>query len=246
MKREMMEFGEFTFTSPLVLEETYRDYVIVEATLLTEGISKHNYLYTVSDANFQLVAETAENSPVYYGVNIFGEHKAPKVKGDWLQSHSGFFDKKAKPVGKIVQSWFDRIGRKVKAKIKIWEPDLMRRIRKGFKLSIRGVYDKFKRVFYKGRNAIKVIGLRIKDIQLIEPSQKVGVAGAKVERVLEETMGRLDEMNVHVNDEQREEIRRQISDSITYADDLKKKETMEFGDFPLLTIIGQLVVEEYL
>jgi len=178
---------EFYFTSPLILEETAKDYVMAEVTLLTEGLSKKGYLYTVADADFNLVTRTALNKPIYYGTNIVGEHSAPKIKGIFLKSHSGIFSD-ASPVGKVVKTWFDSVARKVKAKIKIWDKDLVHRIKEGFKISIRGIFDSFKRVLHKGRNAIKPLGLRIKDIQLLEPTTTVGVSGAKVEKILEETM----------------------------------------------------------
>jgi len=179
---------EFKFESPLILEETFKDYVMVEATLLTEGRSTKGYLYTVDDANFNMVAETAVGKPIYHGINVVGEHKAPKLKGVYLKGHSGIFDENAVAVGKVVKSWFDILTRKVKAKLKIWDKDLIHRIKKGFKVSVRGVFDRFKNVIHKGQNAMKVFGLKIKDIQLVEPSTKVGVRGAQVEKVLEETM----------------------------------------------------------
>jgi len=178
---------EFMFTSPLILEETAKNYVMVEATLLTEGLSKRGKLYTIDDTDFYLVAETALNKPVYYGTNIFGEHKAPPVKGIWSQLHSGVYGN-VKPIGKLVKTWVDRVARKVKAKIKIWDKDIMHRIKEGFKISVRGLFDSFKYVMYKGRKALKPLKLRIKDIQLLEPTTRVGVSGAKVERILEETM----------------------------------------------------------
>jgi len=140
---------EFRFESPLILEETFKDYVMVEATLLTEGRSKKGYLYTVDDANFKLVAETAVGKPIYYGTNPLGEHKAPKLKGVYLKGHSGMFDGDSKSVGKVVKSWWDILSRKVKAKLKIWDKDLVNRIKKGFKISIRGVFDRFKNLVLK-------------------------------------------------------------------------------------------------
>jgi len=178
---------QFIFESPLILEETAPEFVMVEATLLTEGVSEKGYLYTVDDADFGLVAETAVNKSVYYGQTIFGEHKAPRLKGQRLKDHSGMFSNKP-PVGKVVRSWFDKKLRKVKAKLKIWDKDLVKRIKRGFKVSIRGIFNTFQNVIHRGREAIKVIGLKIKDIQLVEPDVEVGVKGAKIEHILEETM----------------------------------------------------------
>jgi len=182
---------EFTFKSPLILEESFKDYVMVEATLLTEGRSTHGFLYTVPDADFNLVAESAVDKNVYFGVDVFGQHKAPSAnKGEvWLQSHNDSVSgDNVEPVGKIVKSWFDRLARRVKAKIKIWDTSLMSKIRKGFKISIRGLFDKFKDVFHNGQLSRKVFGLRIKDVQIVPPEKGVGVKGAKVEKILEETM----------------------------------------------------------
>lgn len=178
----------FIFESPLILEETFYDHITVEATLLTEGLSKHNKLYTVDDTNFKLVAETALNKPIYYGQDVFGQHYAPPIFGKWSQEHLGDGSEDAKPVGKIIESWFDDKTRRVKAKLRIWQSDLMRRLRGGFKISVRGLFDDFKNVVYQGKNAMKVIGLRIKDIQILEPEVRIGVEGAKVEKVLEESM----------------------------------------------------------
>jgi len=182
---------EFKFESTLLLEESRSDHVVVEGTLLTEGVSKppHNKLYTVEDTNFQLVAETAEGQPVYYGIDMLGQHNAPPLEGAWSQQHVDLpTHNEAKPIGKIIKSWFDRAARKVRAKIKIWEPDLMRRVREGFKISVRGLFEDFKNVIINGAKVMKVIGLKIKDIQLLEPSTVAGVSGAKVDKVLSESM----------------------------------------------------------
>lgn len=177
---------EFNFISPLVVEETTKDYVMVEATLLNEGVSRNGHLYTVQETDFTNVAKTAVGKPIYYGTNIFGEHKAPPIKGTFLQRHSGTFSE-VRPVGKIVKAWFEARGRKVKAKLKIWEPTLINRIREGFKVSVRGIFNKFRKVLFGGRKALQIIGLKIKDVQLLKPSATVGVSGAKVDKVLEES-----------------------------------------------------------
>jgi len=169
------------------VEETTKDFVMVEATLLREGVSKNGHLYTVQETDFKNVAKTAIGKPIYFGTNVFGEHKAPPIKGTFLQRHSGTFSEVA-PVGKIVKAWFESHGRKVKAKLKIWEPTLMNRIREGFKVSVRGIFNKFRKVLFGGKKAIQIIGLKIRDIQLLKPSTTVGVSGAKVDKVLEESM----------------------------------------------------------
>jgi len=203
---------EFNFTSPLIIEETTKDYVMVEATLLKEGVSKNGHLYTVQETDFKNVAKTAIGKPIYFGTNIFGEHKAPPIKGTFLQRHSGTFSE-VKPVGKIVKAWFESHGRKVKAKLKIWEPTLMKRIREGFKVSVRGIFNKFRKVLFGGKKAIQIIGLKIKDVQLLKPSTTVGVSGAKVDKVLEESMvGGV--MSFNFEDEEFEEVARAIGQAV--------------------------------
>jgi len=184
---EMDGIIEFNFTSPLVVEETTRDFVMVEATLLNEGVSKNGHLYTVQETDFVNVAKTAVGKPIYFGTNVFGEHAAPPIRGTFLQRHSGTFSE-VKPIGKIVKAWFESHGRKVKAKLKIWEPSLINRIREGFKVSVRGIFNKFRQVLFGGRKAIQIIGLKIRDIQLLNPSTTAGVSGAKVDKVLEESL----------------------------------------------------------
>ena len=159
-----------------------------EATLLSEGVSVNGKLYTVEETDFNGVAQSALGKKIYFGINVFGEHNAPKIKGTFLQKHTYTFNKQAKAVGKIMKSWFDKATRKVKAKLKIWEPSLIHRIREGFKVSVRGIFNRFRRVLYGGKKAIQVMGLKIKDIQLLEPTTKTGIKGAQVERILEETM----------------------------------------------------------
>ena len=178
----------FIFQSPLIVEETHPDYVMVEATLLTEGVSTKGFYYTPDDTDFNLVAETSNEKPIYYGVNQFNEHKAPRVVATWLHEKSGLFYDNVKPIGKIVKSWFDEKLRRVKAKLKIWDKNVMGKIKEGFKVSIRGLFDKFKDVVLDGKIVRKIIGMKIHDVQLVPPEAKTGVKGAVVERVLEETM----------------------------------------------------------
>jgi len=181
-----MTYG-FTFESPLILEETLKDHVIVEACILKEGVSRKGHWYTVEDTDFNLVAETAVGKSIYFGTDWQGGHDAPPIRGTYLKGGPSTYSGRP-PIGKVLSTYFNKATRKVMAKLKIWEPSLVERIRRGFKVSIRGIFDNFKRLFRKGREVIKVIGLKIKDIQLVPPEANVGVAGAEVTKVLAETM----------------------------------------------------------
>ena len=171
---------EFTFTSPLVIEESTKDFKTVELTLVSEGISKHGIQYTLD--NMEIIAETAINKPIFYGTDIFGKHDAPPLK--IANETSGENYSGEPPIGKIVKAWVDKKLRKVKAIAHIWGQvkDL---VTEGWGISIRGITETLKPIIKAGKRIFRAIKTRIQDIQLLSPETPRGVEDAKVNVVSE-------------------------------------------------------------
>jgi len=181
---------QFLFKSPLFIREentlTDRKRTVCEAVLLSEGLSKNNIQYTVQDSDFEQVAKSAEGKPVYFGTNILGKHDSPLLKTD--SSISGEFYSGRKPIGIIHHAYFDRVSRKVKAILYIYDNVIRKQIRKGYGISIRGISQGLKQIISHGKRIFRAINLKIHDINLLKPSTKRGVEDAKITRIIEESM----------------------------------------------------------
>jgi len=171
----MTEIMEFFFKAPLtIIDETVGKPMVVECTLLAEGITKNGRLYTLSE--LKNVAEEAMGKPVYYGTDPFmNEHTNP------LRGYS-----EVPQIGKVIKSWLDESARKVKAHIEITKEELKSIIRT-LGISIGGWADKVIHLFKGGQRIWQVIGAKIDHIQLIPAGMPRGVEEAKVENVIEES-----------------------------------------------------------
>ena len=173
---------EFTFTSPLVIEESDKDFKTIQLTLVSEGISKHGIQYTLD--NMQIIAETAINKPIFYGTDIFGKHDAPPIK--IRDETSGENYSGEPPIGKIVKAWVDKKLRKVKAIAHIWG-SIKDSVKAGWGVSIRGITETLKPIIKAGKRIFRAIKTRIQDIQLLRPETPRGIESAKVD-VISESM----------------------------------------------------------
>lgn len=166
---------EFIFTSPIqIIDESKGKPIIVEATLLAEGVSKNGRLYTIEE--MKNIAKQVVGKPVYYGVDpVTNEHVNP------LRGHMN-----VPKVGEVIKAWFDETLKKVKAHIKIISESLKDKIR-NLGISIGGYAKKLLRKIVNGKPVLQVIGAVIDHIQLIPANRPRGVEAAKVENIIQES-----------------------------------------------------------
>ena len=177
---------EFVWTSPIIIEETTKDYTVIELTLMGEGTSRHGIDYQLEETDFDLIAQTAKGKNIYYGTDIFGKHDAPPLKAGGQSSGEMYSGRP--PIGKIIKAWVDKTARKVKAIAHIFDKSIREQIRNGWGISIRGITENLKPIIKGGRKILRAIKTRIHDIQLISPSTPRGMKVSKVDKVISETM----------------------------------------------------------
>jgi hypothetical protein len=180
MIEESMRF-EFEYTSPLEveIEESVIGVAMISGTLLSEGLSKNDNLYTFEEMDN--IAKTAKGAPIYYGTC----RKINPNTGLLTDNmHRNFADSR---VGEIFETWVDKIARKIKFRAHIIDnpnfPNLIDQIKKGWGVSIggRGLGQKF--MDAAGRIITKILNMSVNHVQLLAPDTLRGQDEAQVESV---------------------------------------------------------------
>jgi len=187
VKEEFIMFP-FEFISPieLTIEETSAGVAIVRGTLLREGVSRNDNLYTVEE--MASIAAQAEGLPIYVGTMT-------KIDPNYgIRRENMHADVEPHRVGKIIRAVFNKAKRVIKFMAELVNtakyPHIIEEVKKGWGISIGGVAHKAKLVVDEaGRIMRKILGLRLNHIQLLPPKILTGIAGAEVEEVeIQESM----------------------------------------------------------
>ena len=178
----------FEFRTPLtIIQEAKKEGVaLIQGTLLAEGVSRNGNLYTIEE--MERIAKQAEGTPIYYGTMTKID---PQTGMIIRNAHANIPENK---VGRIIKAWLDRKARKIRFIAEVVNtpkfPDIIKKIKSGWGISIGGIATKAKYVMDKiGRILLKVLGLKLNHVQLLSPSTLRGMQSAKVEKVqIQETM----------------------------------------------------------
>jgi len=178
----------FEFTSPvsITLEETKKGVAIITGTLIKEGVSKNGNIYTIEQ--LEEIAKQAEGIPIYYGVMT---KRDPNTGLLMKNMHANIKENK---VGRIIKAWLDKASRKVKFIAEVVStpkfPNLIKRIKSGWGVSIGGIATKAKYVMDEAKRILlKILKLKLNHVQLLSPQIVRGMDSAKVEGVtINETM----------------------------------------------------------
>jgi len=178
----------FEFRTPLtIIQEAKKEGVaLIQGTLLAEGVSRNGNLYTIEE--MERIAKQAEGTPIYYGTMTKID---PNTGMIIRNAHANIPENK---VGRIIKAWLDKKARKIRFIAEVVNtpkfPDIIKKIKSGWGISIGGVATKAKYVMDKiGRILLKVLGLKLNHVQLLSPSTLRGMQSAKVEKVqIHETM----------------------------------------------------------
>jgi hypothetical protein len=161
MIEESMKF-EFEFTTPLLveIEESAMGVAMISGTLLAEGLSNNDNLYTIEE--MQNIADTARGAPIYYGTTTKINPNTGKLTANM---HRNFENCK---VGEIFETWVDKIARKIKFRAHIIDnpnfPNLIDHVKKGWGISIggKGIGQKF--IDAAGRTITKIMNMVVNHI----------------------------------------------------------------------------------
>jgi hypothetical protein len=175
---ESMKF-EFEFTSPfeVEIEESTIGVAMITGTLLAEGLSNNDNLYTIDE--MEEIAETAKGAPIFYGTTTKINPNTGRLTANMHRNFQGF------QVGEITETWLDKVARKIKFRANLIDnpnfPNLISEVKKGWGVSIggRGLCQKF--VDAAGRVIKKIFGMHINHVQLLSPNTPRGQEEAQVE-----------------------------------------------------------------
>lgn len=178
----------FNFISPvnIEIEEVSQGVALIKGILLVEGISRNKNLYTIEE--MESIAERTIGVPIHFGVTT----KINPNTG--LLTKNLHDDSNESQVGKILQTFLDKINRKITFIGEVVNteqfPDLISKIRKGWGISVGGFVTKANYVVDK----IKGIVLKIKDlivehVTIVPPTIVRGQDEAQIDSVnIQETM----------------------------------------------------------
>jgi hypothetical protein len=181
---KMMEYN-FVITTPLEVEETFSDRVILTGTVLRlDSATKNGRIYQIEEA--EQIAQGLVGMPVYFGVRPPTLVNTPLG----LAVERGKHDRDGDSVGRVFKTLHDKANNIIKAWVEVWNnsrfPDLVQRIKKGWGFSIGGIAQDMKNTGVLnsvGRAIKKVFGMKPNHLQLIEPEVPRGQEDAKVEDV---------------------------------------------------------------
>jgi DNA polymerase II small subunit/DNA polymerase delta subunit B len=171
----------YNFISPLQVEveEVQSGVAIIKGTLLVEGVTKNNHLYTIDE--MENIAKQAIGVPITYGIKVIYDSNGRPIK----QLHD---DSEPAEVGRIMDTFFDKENRKITFIGNVVNtekhPDIVTKVRNGWGISIGGMVQEARYVL----DAAKRLVMRIKDmlvqhVALIPPTIVRGQDEAKVEQV---------------------------------------------------------------
>jgi len=179
MSTMIEESMSFEFTSPFVIdiEESAIGVAMITGTLLAEGLSNNDNLYTIEE--MEDIAETAKGVPIFYGTTTKVNVNTGLLTANM---HRNYADCQ---VGEITETWIDKVARKIKFRAHLIDnpnfPNLINEVKKGWGVSIgeRGLCQKF--VDAAGRVIRKIFGMRVNHVQLLSPNTPRGQDAAQVE-----------------------------------------------------------------
>jgi hypothetical protein len=160
---------DFQFNAPISINESKVGKTIISGTLLSEGISKNNNLYSIECME---KLDGLTDIPIYVGTGTNNKHT----------KESGI-------IGKILKTTFDRLKRKVLFVAEITNKSIAETVKSGWGISIGGKADGSMVLDKAGRVLTKIKNLILNHIQLLMPSTIRGLDSAQVENVeIQETM----------------------------------------------------------
>lgn len=182
-----MQF-EYMFFSPLevMIEETSQGVALIKGTLLVEGISRNGNLYTVDE--MENIAKQAVGKPIFFGV------KNGINPNTGLPAKNLHNDEPENKVGKITETFLDPIKRRINFVAQIMNtekfPDIIKKIKAGWGVSIGGFVTKAKYVLNEAKKlCLKIQDMVVQHVSLVDPTIIRGQDEAKVEDVhIQETM----------------------------------------------------------
>jgi hypothetical protein len=171
---------EFRFLSPIVIvDETVIEGkpMMVEVTLLSEGVTGNGRLYTFED--LQKIADQCLGKPVFYGVDPVTNEHTNELRGYDPDQHP--------KVGEVCKVWIDETTRKIKAHLKITKEEIKSIIRT-LGISVGGFATKIKNVLFGGKRVWHIINSMVDHIQLVPSTAIRGDPNAKVDNIVDETI----------------------------------------------------------
>ena len=187
MEEGYMSFPWEYFTPVKILvEETEQGVATIKGTLLVEGMSKNGNLYTIDE--MENIAEQAKGKDIVCGTKIGINPNTGRL------SNNLHDDSPKNIVGKIIDATLDKISKKITFIAEIVNtplfPDIIKKVKAGWGVSIGGFVNKAKYVVNKANQlAMKIENMVVQHVALVEPSVVRGQDAAKVESVsVQETM----------------------------------------------------------
>jgi hypothetical protein len=176
----LMDFT-FNFESPLEIsvQEVEEGLAIIKGTLMVEGVSKNNRLYTIDE--LENIARQAEGVPITTGVK-----KILSADGKTIRTlHETDPENE---IGRIMQTIFDKVKRKITFIGHIVNtpkfPDILQRVHEGWGISVGGVVHEAHHIMDKmGRLVMKIKDMIVQHVALIPPTVSRGQDEAQVEKV---------------------------------------------------------------
>jgi hypothetical protein len=188
----------YLFFSPveIMVEETDQGVALIKGTLLVEGISRNGNLYTIDE--MENIAEQAKGKPIYFGV------KNGINPNTGLPARNLHDDSEPNKVGKILSATLDAVKRKIFFVAEVVNttkfPDIIKKIRAGWGVSIGGFVTKAKYVLNEAKKVcLQIQNMVVEHVSLIDPSVIRGQDEAQVENVhVQECMIFENEPQLHI------------------------------------------------
>ena len=166
------------FQAPFIIEEsTSKDYVVLKACLLAEGMTGNGHYYSFSD--FKNIAKQLVGKVVRYGATKDGKHIHNKLH----------------EIGRVIDAWVDEKTKKIYGRIKVWNTKIFPRITetilsfgRGMGISIGGE-GSLQPILRNGLPVListghgflaRVVNFIAKHVQLLPPNVPRGQEDAKV------------------------------------------------------------------
>jgi hypothetical protein len=177
IKEEMVFDWQFISPTQIDVEESSLGVAIISGTLLAEGISKNGNLYTLDE--MENIARSAEGVPIYVGITTKIDPNTGLLTKNMHQNSDEH------RVGKILQTIFDKVARKIKFIAELvntaLHPTIVEEVKKGWGISIGGKGNASYILDSLGRLLTKIIGLKMNHVQLLPPEVIRGQDDAQVE-----------------------------------------------------------------
>lgn len=186
MTEEISFNFEFQTPTKIDIEEAAHGVATIEGTLLAEGVSRNNNLYTLPE--MENIANQAVGIPIYYGTKV-GIN--PNTGTICSTLHD---DSDEQWIGKIIEAKLDKIARKIHFIAEVFNteahPDMIQQIKGGWGVSIGGFVTKAEYVKDEfGKQLLKIKDMIVRHLSVIPPTTIRGMDAAKIDNVhVQETL----------------------------------------------------------